>query len=257
MTKPILKAYYGDIFFEFLVHDKEEGKREGIVILPGFPSSNKYDSEMRYLYEKGYNVFFPRYKGTYQSKGKFLDENIVEGLKKFLEELKKGKAKSLWDNSLVNFSVENIIIFGGSFSGAISCGLCALDKEIKKLVLFSPVWDFKKHNESGDEQDLNKLIPFVKRAYENLYRIKFTKLSEEIGKFKECSPEFYLEKLNKNKTEILVLHDPKDTSVTFNNSLNMSNKLPNIKLIRHSKGHAWDINLIEENWKEIGKFLMD
>ncbi len=254
--KPILKAYYGDVFFEFLVHGREEGwKRDAIVILPGFPSSNKSDSEMRYLYGRGFNVFFPRYKGTYQSKGKFLDENIVQDLKEFISELKKGKAKSLWDNNLIEFSVGSIIILGGSFSGAVACGLGAVDKDIRKIVLFSPVWDFKRHNENNNEQDLEKLIPFVKRAYKNLYRIGFENISKKMEEFKECSPEFYLNRLAGNETGVLVMHDPEDKTVSIKHTFDIMSKHPWIKLVKHSRGHSWNYDLLEERWQEIDSLI--
>lgn len=258
---PILKAYYKDMFFEFLVHGREEGwERDSIVLLPGFPSSNKYDSEMRYLYSRGFNVFFPRYKGTYQSKGSgkggFLGENIVQDLKKFLEEMKKGKAKSLWDNRVVEFSVGGkIILFGGSFSGAVACGLGAVDKDVRKIVLFSPVWDFKKHNELGGEQDLEKLIPFVKRAYKNLYRIGFESLSKKMMEFRECSPEFYLNRLAGNETGVLVMHDPEDTTVSIKHTFEVIKKHPWIKLIKHSRGHSWNYELLQERWPEIDSLI--
>lgn len=70
MEKPILKAYYGDIFFEFIVHDKPA---EAILYLEGFPSSGSHEQEIGFLYKKGYNVFVPHYKGTYQSRGRFLE----------------------------------------------------------------------------------------------------------------------------------------------------------------------------------------
>lgn len=257
--KPILKAYYKDVFFEFLVHDKEEGwKRDVIVFLPGFPSAVKYDSEMRYLYERGFNVFFPRYTGTYQSKGKFLNKNIVLELKNFLEELKKGKAKILWDNSLIEFSVGRVLIFGGSFSGAVACGLGAVDKDIRKIVLFSPVWDFKKHNESGDEQDLEKFLPFIKRAYKNLYRIGFESLSEKISEFKECSPDFYLNRLAANETGVLVFNDSEDKTVSIKHTSDIIKIHPWIKSVEHNKGHDGRTSgLIELRWQEISEFLRE
>ncbi len=262
--KPILKAYYDDMFFEFLVHGREEGwKRDSIVLLPGFPSSNNYDSEMRYLYSRGFNVFFPRYKGTYQSKGNgksgFLGSNIVQDLKEFISELKKGKAKSLWDNTLVEFSTDGkIILFGGSFSGAVACGLGAVDKDIRKIVLFSPVWDFKKHNESGDEQDLEKFLPFIKRAYKNLYRIGFENLSKKMGEFKECSPEFYLNRLAGNETGVLVFNDPEDKTVSIKHTLNIIKIHPWIKSTEHNKGHDGRTSgLIELRWQEIAEFLRE
>lgn len=252
MEKPILKAYYGNIFFEFLTYDEP---KDSVIFLPGFPSSNKYDVEMRFLFKKGYNVFFPRYKGTYQSKGLFLKSNIVRDIQKFLNEIKKGKAESLWDLNIKKFSTRKIILFGGSFSGAIACGLSSIDKNISKIILSAPVWDFKKHNSDGNEQDLQKLVPFIKRAYSNLYRFRFNNLINTLFQFKELSPSFYLEKLQNKQIPILVLHDPRDKTVSIKHSLYMKNKLPKLKIIKHFLGHPFGIKLIENKWKEINKFI--
>ncbi|MFW6282526.1 MAG: alpha/beta hydrolase family protein [Minisyncoccales bacterium] len=251
MTRPLLKAYYGDIFFEFLVH---KSPRDSIVILSGFPSSNNYKNEMNFLFEKGYNVFYPRYKGNYQSRGFFLNQNIAKEIYNFINELKKGEAKSLWDMEIKRFKIKNVILFAGSFGGAVACGVSALDKNISKLVLFAPVWDFNDYENLKGSQDLDKLTIFVKRAYSNLYRIKFTSFSKAIFKSKECFPNIYLRKFRENKTKILIFHDPKDTSVPISHTLKMKKKYP-FELIKHSKGHTWNVALINKNWKKISKFL--
>lgn len=251
MVKPILKAYYKDIFFEFLTHDSA---KDSIILLSGFPSSNNYKEEMNFLFKKGYNVFYPRYKGNYQSNGLFLNQNIAKEINYFVNELKKGKAKSLWDMKIKKFNSKKIIIFSGSFGGAIACGVSALNKDVSKLVLFAPVWDFNNYSKLNNSQNLEELTSFVKRAYKNLYRIKFTNFSKAISKSKECFSETYLKKFKENKTKILVFHDPKDSTVSINHTLEMKNKYP-FQLIKHSQGHSWNVNLINKNWKKIRKFI--
>ncbi len=247
MVERILKAYYKDIFCEFIVQDKIANT---IILLPGFPSSNKLDSEMKFLYKKGYNVFFPRFKGSFQSKGFFLKENIVKELKSFITELKKEKITNLWDLNEIHFKINKLVLFGQSFSGAISCGLAAIEKSFDKLVLFSPVWDFKIHNKFGNEQDLSHLVPFVKRAYTNLYRIKFDNLVNAILKFKETSPSFYAERI---KIPILVLNDPADKTVSIEHSKNMKKIVKNLKIIKHHEGHGINLKILKNYWKEISK----
>mgnify|MGYP007017149674 CR=1 FL=1 len=58
MQKPIVKSYFDNIFFESLIHKKPS---DAIIIFPGFPSSNKQDDIINFLYNKGFNVFFPSY----------------------------------------------------------------------------------------------------------------------------------------------------------------------------------------------------
>ena len=167
MKEPILKGYFSDIFFEFLVH---KDKKNTIIILPGFPSSNVMDEKIYFLHKKGFNVFIPRYKGTYQSKGEFLKSNPIIDLSNFVTELKKGTAISLWDMRSIQFDTEQIFVFGESFGGSIACALAATSQDIKKAVIAAPVWDFKNHNKNHDEQDLRHLTTFIKKAFLNLYR---------------------------------------------------------------------------------------
>ena len=249
MVKNILKGYYGDIFCEFMVHDKIA---DTIILLPGFPSSNKLNSEMEFLFKKGYNVFFPRFKGSFQSKGVFLKGNIVKELKSFITKLKKEKITNLWDLNEINFKINKLILFGSSFSGAISCGLIAIEESFEKLVLFSPVWDFENHNKLGNEEDLNHLVQFVKRAYVNLYKIKFDNLVNAVLRFKETSPSFYSKQI---KIPILVLNDPKDKIVSIKHSKDMEKLIKNLKIIKHHEGHGFNLKLLENYWKKIDGYL--
>lgn len=233
MTIPILKSYYKKIFFEFLTH---KDKRDTVIFLSGFPSSNQRDEVMYFFYEKGFNVFFPRFKGTFQSEGKFLETNPVDDLLFFIKELKKGRAKNLWDMDKVNFKIGKINVFGDSFSGAIACGLAARSEDVSKIILASPVLDYKKHNLNGDEQDLDALTLFVKRAYKNLYRYSFNSLQKEINKFKEISPDFYLKLLNK---PILLFHDPNDRGVSMKHSKILFGNMKNCKIIETNTGHGF------------------
>lgn len=248
MEKPILKAYYENTFFEFLVH---KNASDTIIILPGFPSSNNNDYLMKFLYSKGFNVLFLRYNGSYQSKGFFLENNIVKEIGDFIKNLKKVEVTSLWDMSKQKFKIKKLILMGGSFSGAISCGLVATNKSIKKLILFSPVWDYKKHNEKENEQDLIHLLDFVKRAYKNLYQIKFNNLVNQLEKFKEVSPNYYAQRL---KIPLLVFHDPNDATVSIMHTKKMKSILPKMDIIEHKMGHGVR-KVLFDKWDKIEDFL--
>lgn len=245
----VLKSYYGDLFFEFLTHEEPS---DTIIYLEGFPSSGFHDDMIKFLYEKGYNVFVPHYRGTYQSKGKFLSRNIVKDFVEFVEELRKEKAVNLWDMSTVGFGIKNLILIGGSFSGAVCCGL-ASEVEFHKMILSAPVLDFRKMNERDNEEDLEHLMQFVKRAYSNVIRFHFKNLPEQISKYKETLPEYYEPKLN---LPILVLHDPKDETVSIKSSKELAERKSNVKLIEHNYGHgSW--KPLEKEWSKVSKFLKD
>ena len=245
MAKPILKTYCNEIFFEFLT---QKDPAHAIIILPGFPSSNNKDDLMRFFYNKGFNVFYIRYRGSFQSNGSFLEKNIVDDMINFINFIKKGKAISLWDEEEKLFKNKKIILLSGSFGGAITCGIAVKSKNlISKIILSAPVWDFNKHNTTYNEQDLSPLLGFVKRAYKNLYRIKFKNLIIQLNKFKELSPEYYLKRLN---CPVLILHDPEDKTVSIEHTFQMIKKIKKGQLIEHHLGHGLSKDLIKKYWNK-------
>jgi pimeloyl-ACP methyl ester carboxylesterase len=249
MGVPILKGYYGDVFFEAKTHSEP---RDTIVILSGFPSSSSQSKKIDYLYEKGFNVFAPIYPGTYQSNGIFLENNIVHEMNDFIGNLSSGKYVSLWDNSEISFSNKRVILLGGSFSGTICCGLAAMNESISKVILGAPVWDYSKLNINGDEQDPNTFMPFIKRAYRHIIRFNFENLVEKMNSFEENTPEFYLPRI---KIPLLVFHDPDDSTVSIKHTYEMSKKIDGLKLIEHTHGHNEIIQVLDENWNEVKRYL--
>ncbi len=251
MAKPILKAYRSKIFFEFLVHKSDSA--DAIIILPGFPSSNNEDKLMRFFYEKGFNVFYLRYRGSFQSKGYFLESNLVDDMIQCINQINKGKVVSLWGLEEKSFKNRDLILLTGSFGGAIACGIAAKSNHlISKIILLAPVWDFDKHNTTYEEQDLPHLLDFVKRAYQNLYRIKFNNLISQLHKFRELSPEYYLKKLD---CPLLVFHDPEDKTVSIEHTKGIIKKIKKSKLIEHNLEHGPSEELIKRYWNEIEKFI--
>ena len=249
MKKSILRGYYGGIFFEYVLQDR---KADAVVILPGFPSGNDFYDLIAYFFEKGYHVFVPRYRGSYQSLGVFLSKNPVDDLIFFVEHLKEGEAKSLWDEKKEHFVVNKLILVGGSFSGAIACGLVAKSPVFSHLILYAPVWDFNEHNSSGDEQDFQKMTDFVKNAYKNCYRFKFKSIVKKLGKFDELKPPYYIPKLN---LPVLILHDPNDRVVAFRHTKKYLGLIPRATYLEHYLGHKLTRDLLSAFWKEIDKFI--
>jgi len=249
MKEPILRAYFGGIFFEFIVQDKTA---DAVIILPGFPSGNDFKDLIKFFYNRGYHVFVPRYRGTYQSTGKFLSKNPVDDVISFIKHLEQGNAKSLWDNKKKTFSIKNKIILGIGFGGNIACGVAAKYPVLSHIILAAPIWDFAKHNKNGDEQDLKQLAEFVKRAYKNCYRYEFSDIIKKLKKFEETKPEFYMPRLS---LPVLVLHDTNDRFVAFRNSKEMTSRLAKGTLIEHYLGHKLSADVLNALWKDIDKFI--
>ena len=250
MKKPILRGYYGGIFFEFVLQDRNA---DAIILLPGFPSGNDFSDLMAFFYEKGYHVFVPRYRGTYQSSGIFLSKNPVDDISFFIENLNEGSAKNMWDLKKENFKINKKIIVTGSFGGAIALGAAAKIGGISHIILQAPVWDFKEHNSAGDEQNLEKITDFVRTAYKNCYRFRFKSLVKKLDKFKELNPAFYLPRLK--ELPILVMHDPNDNVVLLKHTKEKMALLQRGTYLEHYLGHKLTRDVLAAYWKDIDKFI--
>ena len=228
------KSYADKVFFEYLTHAKT---KEAVVILSGFPSSYYRKYVMKYLHEKGYNVFYPRFLGNYQSKGKFLEQDPSKTIREFIEYLEKGKTDNLWTEQKDEFANKEYILLSGSFSGAISFAL-ADHNRISRIVSFSPVWDYEEHNEDGDEQDIGNLTDFVERSYKNLYRFDFDNVDERMQEFESCRYESYKDDL-KHK-DVTIVHDPDDEIVRIRHS-RQKGKEVGAELIEMEFGHGYSL----------------
>lgn len=244
----VQRAYYKDIYFSFITQKETS---DSIIILPGFPSSGADEVVMKKLFELGFNVFFFNFPGSLQSRGTFLDTNPVEDLISFISFLKNGKCTGLWNLKEIEFSTRNFLLIGNSFSGAIACGVASVSKDIKRLILFSPVIDFNLHD-SKKEQDLDVLTDFVKRAYENLYRIKFNNLIRHLKDFKEISSKWYT---NRIKIPLTIFHDPSDKTVSIEHSKLIVSLIDGAKLIEHNLGHGFKSDLFDNYFSEIKESL--
>ena len=252
MKKPILRGYYGGIFFEFVLQDR---LADAIIILPGFPSGNDFNELIAFFFERGYHVFVPRYRGSYQSAGIFLSKNPVDDLIYFIDNLDEGSAKNLWDMKKEEFRINKKILLSVNFGGPIALGVAAKSGNVSHVILEAPIWDFKVHNEGGDERDLQNLTEFVRNAYKNCYRFKFKGMTRKLNKFEELNPAYYLPKLSESGIPLLIMHDPNDKIVSIKHTRQKLALLPKATYLEHYLGHKLNRDLLVAYWKEIDKFI--
>lgn len=234
----ILRSYADGVYFEFLTAGEE---REAVVLLDGFPSSNDREEEMRLLFQNGYNVFYPRYKGTFQSDGEFLKRDPSATMAEFLEYLQTGSTVNLWDEKQVSFQNSGFHLILGSFGGAVSLAV-AHQFDVDSVVLFSPVWNFAEHNGTYEEQDISHLTSFVKRAYKHLFRFDFNNVKEEMVRFDSCKPSHYLPL---SETVVGVFHDPDDSVVSVEHSRSYVPLLADGELYEQSFGHGLHTGVLQ------------
>ncbi|MEM4259325.1 MAG: hypothetical protein QXS38_01000 [Candidatus Pacearchaeota archaeon] len=250
MKKPILRGYFGGIFVEFVLQDR---LADAIILLPNFPSGNDFSELIAFFFEKGYHVFVPRYRGSYQSAGKFLSKNPVDDLIGVLNALDEGEIKSLWDGKKQSFRINKKILVSSGFGGAIALGLAAKSGLASHLILQAPIWDFKMHNSNGDEQDIEKMSEFVRNAYKNCYRYSFKNFRRKMSKFEELNPAYYLPRVN--ELPILVMHDPNDKIVNLRHTKEKIALLQKATYLEHYLGPKLNADILSAYWKDIDKFI--
>ncbi|HLF53564.1 MAG TPA: hypothetical protein VI544_00100, partial [Candidatus Nanoarchaeia archaeon] len=180
-------------------------------------------------------------------------KNPVDDMLLFLEGLNEGYAKSMWDSKKESFKINKKILVSGSFGGSIALGLAAKSGNISHIILQSPIWDFKAHNSSGDEQNLEKTTDFVRSAYKNCYRFRFKKLVKKLEKFEELNPAYYLPRLK--ELPILVMHDPNDKLVSLKHTKEKMDLLQRGTYLEHYLGHKFTRDMLTAYWKDIDKFI--
>ena len=157
--------FAGDIIAEFLPPKKPSNK---VIILasgmPGMPSAKRAMHEMA---KRGYWVFLPRYRGTWESGGTFLDHSPHEDI---LDVVDGGSQTftSIWTDETFEIAHPEVYIVGTSFGGPAAI-LCSLDARVKKAVAIAPVTDWRAEKVNPLEP-MDWLGNITRRSFGEAYR---------------------------------------------------------------------------------------
>jgi len=159
-----------DIVTEFLPPARSGKTQRAIILCDGMPSIPRKQPLAEFLSGKGYWVFYPRYRGAWESGGEFLEKSphedildVIEGLSKEFRELAFGRRFRLWANEL--FAI------GGSFGGAAAI-LASLDPRVNKAVANCPVVDWSiLPREQKKETSNPSYAEYIREAFGNGYRL--------------------------------------------------------------------------------------
>jgi esterase/lipase len=238
-----------DIVCEFVAPKKKTNK---VIILcggmPGYPGGK--DETLFWLAERGYWVFLPRYRGTWESGGSFLKVSPHQDVLDIIEELPKG-FKDLWADKVLKIKNPEVYLIGSSFGGPAVI-LASTSARVKKVVAFSPVIDWERENENKLEP-IESLKKFTVEAFGEGYRFtekNWQKL--ESGKF--YNPITEVKNLKAEK--IFIIHAKDDKIVFTDPAVKFSKQLGNKFLLLETGGHLSSSNVIKpEFWKKIKQFF--
>ena len=196
-----------DIVGEFLPPARPTKKQRVVIIASGAPYEPNKKSLMAFFSDKGYWTITFRYRGSWESKGKFLaqphDQDIIE----VINQLPKGLT-DLWTRKKYQLKPDQIIVLSASFGGAAGI-LASRDKRIDKTIAISPVVDWRK---PGPDEPYPKLIRYFEEAYGEAFRTTpngWRKLQS--GKF--FNPVNHIKEIDGNN--LLIIHDKDDRTCPY------------------------------------------
>ena len=155
-NKPVLSRH-GDVVFEFLSSKKMS--KNFVVLCEGIPSVPNRRELMQRLSDAGWNVLYPRYRGTWESAGNFLERSPQEDIQQLCRALRVGLTiqKTI-------YQAEKISLLGSSFGGGVALSL-ANDRYIDRVIALSPVVDF-----AASKDLLLSLQEYLQNQYPGAYR---------------------------------------------------------------------------------------
>lgn len=237
------------IIFEFL---PPENKAKGVIMIcEGMPSVPKQKELLSLLAENGYFVIFPRYRGTWESGGQFLKESPAEDVRQIIKLIKSGKVAELYAGKELEVLQKPIFLLGSSFGGSVAL-VFANDNSIDKIVAFSPIINFKRHNDGGNEQDLFWLGNFLHDAFGEAYRFQDEDFKRLIGGDlfnppEEISPE--------RAKKILILYDKSDREIDYKKIDAYAKKNSITTIGSENIGHLSFSKIPQETWLRIFEWL--
>ncbi len=251
-----------DIVAEFLPPQKRKTKKRGagdkvIILCDGMPSVPSKKTLMEFFSKKGYWVFHPRYRGSWESGGKFLQKSPHLDILDIVSELPRG-FKSLYEGvdwekgKICKVKPGKVFIIGSSFGGPAVI-LASADKRVTKAVAFSPVIDWLSQEKTIEPIDW--IGKFAKQAFGEGYRFAQTDWDKlKTGKF--YNPIAEANKIDGRK--LLIIHAKDDKVVKWKPAQKFS-KATGAKLVLLKKGgHLSSRNAMKPVfYKKIKKFFAD
>ncbi len=222
-----------------------------IVLCDGMPSIPCKQPLAEFLAAQGYWVFYPRYRGAWESGGEFLARSphldtldVIEGLQGEIRELAFGQR--------FRVRADEVFVIGGSFGGAAAI-LCSLDKRVKKVIANCPVvdWGILRESEKAETSNPN-YAAYIRAAFGTGFRLSdrnWKKLYS--GTF--YNPIHHVDEITPSK--VMMFHAQDDPNVPYKSVVNFA-KCTGVKLkLLRRGGHLSTDMIVRRYWRQIRKFL--
>ena len=248
---PIFRTRFRkDIVAEFLPPART--KREHVIVLcDGMPSIPRKQGLMKFLSAKGYWVFYPRYRGAWESGGQFLQRSPHEDVLDVIDSLSEPIIEIAFRQRF-RLSADRVFVIGGSFGGAAAI-LCSLDHRVKKVVANCPVvdWAILPKEEKKETSNPN-YAAYIREAFGNAYRLS-DRNWQKLGKGSFYNPSHHIGEITSSK--ILMFHAQDDPYVPYSSVKRFAGRT-GVKLVSLRRGgHLGTEYIVQKYWAEIRRFF--
>lgn len=242
--------FAGEIVCEFLPPARPRKKDRVVVLCDGMPGIPRKKTLVQFLSRKGYWVFYPRYRGAWESDGEFLKRSphedvldVIGGLRKPVIELAFGK--------IFEVNAAEVFVIGGSFGGAAAI-LSSLDERVTRVVANCPVVDWTILRESEKAETNKPYATYLREAFGNAYRMKARNWNRLYGG-NFFNPMHHAEEIDAKK--ILMYHAKDDPNVPWQ-SVETFARQTGVKLRLFARGgHLKTEYVVTRYWREIDAFF--
>ncbi|MGA3211763.1 MAG: alpha/beta fold hydrolase [Terriglobales bacterium] len=240
-----------EIVAEFLPPARPRRKQSVIILCDGMPSIPRKQPLAEFLANQGYWVFYPRYRGSWESDGTFLERSPHDDIIDVIDELPKGVQDSAFGRKF-ELSPDRILVIGGSFGGAAAI-LASLDPRVAKVIANCPVVDWSILSNAEKVETANKsYASYIREAFGNGYRItdkNWKKLYS--GTF--YNPAHHVREIDPAK--IMIFHAKDDPSIPSRSVEHFAKRTgARLKLLARG-GHLSTELIVQKYWPQIRTFL--
>jgi pimeloyl-ACP methyl ester carboxylesterase len=240
-----------EIVAEFLPPARARKTRNVIILCDGMPSTPRKQPLADFLSKKGYWVFYPRYRGAWESDGVFMERSPHEDILDVIGELPRGFKESAFGRRF-SLSPDKVFVIGGSFGGAAAV-LCSLDPRVTRVIANCPVVDWSILARSERLETSNKnYAAYIREAFGNGYRLSdrnWNKLRG--GRF--YNPAHHAGEIDPAK--IMMFHAKDDPYVPWRSVERFARQTgARLKLLARG-GHLRTEFIVQKYWPQISRFF--
>ncbi len=240
-----------EIVAEFLPPARTSKRQDVIILCDGMPSIPRKQPLVEFLSGRGYWVFYPRWRGAWESGGQFLERAPHEDILDIVGELPKGFQELAFGRRFA-CSPERVFVIGGSFGGAAAI-LSSLDPRITKAIANCPVVDWAILRQEQKKETSNPSYPaYIRAAFGNGYRLSAANWNKLHGGV-FYNPAHHIKELTPSK--ILIFHAKDDPYIPWKLVDGFARRA-GIKLKLLSRGgHLKTEYVVRKYWLAIKQFL--